>query len=188
MEQLFSTDSLIAASAIVLHVAHYNASAHVEHATRIYTKVLGRNAVYFYAVLLIVCALVRDHFIYIALHADEASLPLDESIAGILSKVLIAAGVLLNLWTFQVLGIKGMYNGDSFGFLMDAPVTHGPFAYLSDPQYVGTTMALLGAAVQYRSVVGMALTVLMGAVFHLSTTYIEGPHMMRLYGAKDKKS
>ena len=56
---------------------------------------------------------------------------------------------------------------------MDAPVTHGPFAYLSDPQYVGTTMALLGAAVQYRSVVGMALTVLMGAVFHLSTTYIE---------------
>ena len=73
MEQLFSTDSLIAASAIVLHVAHYNASAHVEHATRIYTKVLGRNAVYFYAVLLIVCALVRDHFIYIALQADEAS-------------------------------------------------------------------------------------------------------------------
>ena len=39
--------------------------------------------------------------------SNVPKLPLDESIAGILSKVLIAAGVLLNLWTFQVLGIKG---------------------------------------------------------------------------------
>jgi Phospholipid methyltransferase len=39
-------------------------------------------------------------------------------------------GVLLNLWTLQALGIKGMYNGDSFGHLMDAPVVNGPFRYV----------------------------------------------------------
>jgi len=45
-----------------------------------------------------------------------------EDVAWILSTVLFVAGVLLNLWTLQALGIKGMYNGDSFGHLMKEPV------------------------------------------------------------------
>ena len=45
-----------------------------------------------------------------------------EDIAWISSTVLFVAGVLLNLWTLQALGIKGMYNGDSFGHLMKEPV------------------------------------------------------------------
>ncbi len=37
----------------------------------------------------------------------------------------------------KALGLKGMYNGDSFGYLMDARVTSGPYKYFTDPQYVG---------------------------------------------------
>lgn len=47
-----------------------------------------------------------------------------------------------------------MYNGDSFGWLMDAPVTGGPYTFFNDPQYVGTTAAMLGSAVYYNSVNG----------------------------------
>ena len=84
-------------------------------------------------------------------------------------------GILLNIWTLQALGIKGMtsccsarhgipadcwpgmYNGDSFGWLMDAPVTGGPYTFFNDPQYVGTTAAMLGSAVYYNSLNGYGM-------------------------------
>ncbi len=47
-----------------------------------------------------------------------------------------------------------MYNGDSFGYLFDAPVTDGPYQYFNDPQYVGTTVAFIGSAIYYRSILG----------------------------------
>eukprot|EP01027_Heterolobosea_sp_BB2_P009337 GEZU01013773.1.p2 GENE.GEZU01013773.1~~GEZU01013773.1.p2 ORF type:complete len:104 (+),score=31.71 GEZU01013773.1:27-314(+) len=81
---------------------------------------------------------------------------------------------------------KGMYNGDSFGWIMDAPVTTGPYVYFNDPQYVGTTLALLGYAVQYQSLVGYVLTVCMGVVFWISVKFVEGPHMHRIYSNKKK--
>lgn len=61
-----------AAAGIILHVANYNATAHLEHNTRVFTKILGKHAVYFYAVFLVVSALVRDEFIKYALIDDKA--------------------------------------------------------------------------------------------------------------------
>lgn len=109
---------------------------------------------------------------------------LPEDIAKISGYALFVVGVLLNLWTLKALGIKGMYNGDSFGHLMPAPVTDGPYAYLSDPQYVGTTMAMLGSAVVYRSWIGIVVTAWMGLVFWASVHFVEGPHMARIYAKK----
>ena len=86
---------------------------------------------------------------------------------------LFVLGFALNLWTLQALGIKGMYNGDSFGWLFDAPVTGGPYQYFSDPQYVGTTAAAVGSAFYYRSVDGFLLAVAMGIVFYISVHYVE---------------
>jgi len=45
-------------------VANYNITAQFEHHTRRITKLLGPNAVYYYAVYLILSALLRDHFIF----------------------------------------------------------------------------------------------------------------------------
>ncbi|KAI8600624.1 phospholipid methyltransferase-domain-containing protein [Dissophora ornata] len=87
---------------------------------------------------------------------------------------------------FKSLGIKGMYNGDSFGFLFDAPVMDGPYKYFSDPQYVGTTLSLVGTAVYYQSIVGYILAVDMYIIFWVSVMFFEGPHMRRIYSQKKK--
>ncbi|KAF9368890.1 hypothetical protein CPB97_004171 [Podila verticillata] len=80
-----------------------------------------------------------------------------------------------------------MYNGDSFGFLFDAPVTDGPYQYMSDPQYVGTTLSLVGTAIYYQSIVGYVLAADMYIIFWVSVLFFEGPHMKRIYSNKDKK-
>ena len=100
---------------------------------------------------------------------------------------MFAFGILLNLWTLQVLGIKGMYNGDSFGWILfDEPVKHGPFQFFEDPQYAGTTFAAVGSALYYQSRIGLWLAGAMYVVFQLSTTYIETPHMTRIYSNRQK--
>lgn len=91
---------------------------------------------------------------------------------------------LMNVWTLHALGIKGMYNGDSFGFLMDAPVTTGPYAYLDEPQYVGTTLCLVGTGFYYQSFVGLFLSLVLKQVFDISVRFVERPHMLRLYAKK----
>lgn len=66
-----------------------------------------------------------------------------------------------------------MYNGDSFGFLFDAPVTDGPYQYMSDPQYVGTTLSLVGTAIYYQSIVGYILAADMYIIFWVSVMFFE---------------
>jgi len=179
---------LIAVAAIVLHVVNYNSTAHLEYNTRFFTKILGSNAIYFYAVYLIISALIRDHFINNCLNIDNNSFQIDADMSVITGSTLFVFGIALNLWTLQTLGIKGMYNGDSFGFLFDAPVTGGPYRLFSDPQYVGTTAAMLGSALYYKSTLGVVLTFVMAITFWVSVTFIEGPHMTRIYSSKSTKT
>lgn len=99
---------------------------------------LGKFAIYIYAVYLVCSALLRDHYINIALQMNSNTVLapfvfpseplaksnlLDDNVAKIIGTTLFVVGIFLNLWTLKVLGIKGMYNGDSFGYLFDAPVT-----------------------------------------------------------------
>merc|ERR1712137_578143 len=188
MEFLVTPELIIAAVSIVLHVGNYNITAQIEHHTRIFTKILGKHAVYYYAVYLVISALIRDHFINLDLQANSNTLVLfGESTAFILSSTLFFLGVALILWTLKALGIKGMYNGDSFGHLMEAPVTTGPYVFFSDPQYVGTSWCLLASAIYYQSIHGYALALEMWIVFQLSVKFIEGPHMNAIYSSKNAK-
>jgi phosphatidylethanolamine N-methyltransferase len=205
---------LAAMGAIVLHVAHYNLSARLEFNTRLYTRLFGKHAIYFYAALLVICALARDHFIERAIDRDptKALWPwFHRPTTNLLGNALLGFGILLNLWTLQALGIKGMYNGDrsglsppprsspahtltnptllpfttypsqnprsphahSFGWVMDAPVTGGPYRWFSDPQYFGTTAASLGFAIYKRSLVGLFLTLFLGLFFWFSVAFLE---------------
>ncbi|ORZ32476.1 phospholipid methyltransferase family protein [Catenaria anguillulae PL171] len=185
---LLSVPVLAAAGAIVAHVANYNVTAQIEYNTRIFTKAIGKNAIYFYAVYLILSALARDYVIDLAMVQDAGSLVLfPTTIAQSLGYSLFAAGILINLWTLKALGIKNMYNGDSFGFLMDEIVTGGPYQYWNDPQYVGTSFACLGYAIVYQSAAGYALAAIMWVVFQISVKFIEGPHLTRIYANRAKE-
>lgn len=126
----------------------------------------------------------------------------------LIGQVLFVSGIALNLWTLKALGIKGMYNGDSFGWLMESPVrynfrfsfflilffdsqlyfqvTDGPFQYFQDPQYVGTSIALLGSALYYQSYHGVWLAVWTYFIFSLSVFVVEAPHMDRIYANREK--
>eukprot|EP01104_Vermistella_antarctica_P002915 TRINITY_DN1309_c4_g1_i1.p1 TRINITY_DN1309_c4_g1~~TRINITY_DN1309_c4_g1_i1.p1 ORF type:complete len:194 (+),score=30.26 TRINITY_DN1309_c4_g1_i1:187-768(+) len=178
---------LVASLAIALHVANYNITAQVEYSTRIITKVFGRHAVFGYALFLVLSALIRDEFVSACVDADANSLVLlPEHIATPLGWLIFVLGFLLNLWTLKALGIKGMYNGDSFGWVMSAPVTDGPYVYWNDPQYVGTVAAMFGYALLRQSANGYALTVVMAVVFFVSVKFVEGPHMNRIYSNKKK--
>ncbi|TPX61211.1 hypothetical protein PhCBS80983_g01251 [Powellomyces hirtus] len=184
-EFTFAPIAVVAAVAIVLHVVNYNATAQLEHHTRIFTKIFRSPAVYLYALYLVVSALVRDHYVMQAIETDANSYVLfTRDMGHLIGHALIGSGILLNLWTLKALGIKGMYNGDSFGYLMAAPVTDGPYVLFNDPQYVGTTLALLGYAVKFQSLRGYALTAVLYATFWVSVKFVEGPHMNRIYGAK----
>ncbi|KAF9117743.1 hypothetical protein BGW39_001845 [Mortierella sp. 14UC] len=186
-EKINTAPCQVAILAMILHVANYNVTARLEYNTRAFTKVIGKNAIYFYAVYLILSALVRDHFIHLAVAPDAGSLILlPASIATVLGAICFVSGALLNLWTLKSLGIKGMYNGDSFGFLFDAPVEDGPYKYMSDPQYVGTTLSLVGTAIYYQSVIGYVLAIDMYIIFWISVMFFEGPHMRRIYSKKPK--
>ncbi|KAF9171388.1 hypothetical protein BGX21_006816 [Mortierella sp. AD011] len=177
----------VAIVAMMLHVANYNVTARFEYNTHGFTKVIGKNAIYFYAVYLILSALVRDHFIHLAIAPDAGSLVFfPPSVATVVGASCFVLGALLNLWTLKSLGIKGMYNGDSFGFLFDAPVEDGPYKYFSDPQYVGTTLSLFGTAIYYQSAIGFVLAVDMYLIFWVSVMFFEGPHMRRIYSQKEK--
>jgi len=183
MSGMFDQVTVTAVVASLLHVVNYNATAHLEHRTRIFTRIIGRHAVYCYAVYLVLSALLRDYFINQAVAASQNTLVLfSPHVAFFLGGALFVGGFLLNLWTLKALGIKGMYNGDSFGFLMKELVTDGPYAYFNDPQYVGTAGAFLGAAIYNQSLNGYVIAVAVGIIFYLSAKFVEGPHMAQIYG------
>ncbi|KYQ91556.1 phospholipid methyltransferase family protein [Tieghemostelium lacteum] len=182
---MFDSSLIYALVAIVLHVANYNATAQFEYKTRTFTKLLGKHTIYYNVVYLISSALVRDHFVNEAMQSDVDSLILfPQEFAEMIGNALFVFGILLNLWTLHALGLKGMYNGDSFGWIMDAPVTGGPYQFFNDPQYVGTIFVCLGPAIIYQTLSGYICTLAIGITFYISVKYVEGPHLTRIYSNK----
>ncbi|KAI8894093.1 phospholipid methyltransferase-domain-containing protein [Globomyces pollinis-pini] len=177
----FNQDFYIAVAAIVFHLVNSNLTAIIERKTRFFTNKLGVNAIYYYAVYLISSALIRDYLIYRAIQSDTLNLHYPNSPMAI---VIFVTGLGLNLWVLRILGIKGMFNGDSFGYLLDAPVKTGPYRFLTDPQYVGTTMCVQAAAILYNSFSGFILSIIMYITFVISVELIEKPYMNWVYDKK----
>lgn len=137
---------------------------------------------------MIASALIRDHYLMQIVESTAGTrIWFSDEIASDLSFALITFGIFLNLWVLQVLGWKGMFNGDSFGYVRSKPVTSGPYALFDDPQYFGTSLVLLGYAVKHQSRIGYGLSGVMYLTFGVSTWLLEGPHMRRIYAAKQKK-
>ena len=94
-----------------------------------------------------------------------------------------AVGGVIALWcifTFAALG-----RGTPAPF--DPPrrlVVRGPYRYVRNPMYIGAALALLGAALVYRSaaLAGYALVFLV--VLHFFVLWYEEPTLRRLFGAE----
>lgn len=74
------------------------------------------------------------------------------------SIVLIIVGLILVLFSFQRLGLRGMYFGDHFGFLMKGRIKQFPYNILENPQYIGSNLIYLGFSVATRSPAGLLLS------------------------------
>ncbi|TPX36913.1 hypothetical protein SmJEL517_g01088 [Synchytrium microbalum] len=178
----------VSAAAIFCHVMFYDMMALIEYNTHIMTRLLGKNAVYYYSALIFTNSLIRDYYALKSMEVDAGSFDvLDPTIALYVGTTLVTVGLLLNLEVLRLLGIRGMYNGDSFGFLFDQPFVDGVFR-IPDPQYTGAAMAFFGYAIKTRSLVGLGLAMVASLTYIVSVTFIEGPHLVRIYSERKTKS
>ena len=101
--------------------------------------------------------------------------------SDVVGMVLAALGAGLALWcilTFATLG-----RGTPAPF--DPPqrlVTRGPYRYIRNPMYLGATLALVGAALVYRSPLLAAYAALFLVACHLFVLLYEEPALRRRFG------
>ncbi len=104
------------------------------------------------------------------------------SATQVIGVVVAALGGALALWcifTFAVLG-----KGTPAPF--DPPrrlVVRGPYKFVRNPMYLGAALALLGAALVYRSTALAGYTLVFLAVLHAFVLWYEEPTLRRLFGA-----
>ena len=104
-----------------------------------------------------------------------------------LNLVCQVAGVILGLLSIVIficastkLGLRGMYFGDCFGFLLKEKVYAFPFNIVSHPQYWSILGMALSFSLFFRSPVGLFLTVL-NAFSFLLLAFFENLELKRIY-------
>lgn len=94
-----------------------------------------------------------------------------------------AAGAALALWCILAFVVIGKGTPAPF----DPPrklVIRGPYRYVRNPMYLGATLALLGAALFYRSLLLLAYAGVLLLVTHVFVVAYEEPTLARLFGAE----
>lgn len=84
------------------------------------------------------------------------------------------------------LGITGTYLGDYFGILMDEMVTGFPFNVCGSPMYYGSTLSFMGTAIWFGKPAGLALSVLVLAVYEVALRF-EDPFTGMIYEKREKE-
>ncbi|KAK4932284.1 Phosphatidyl-N-methylethanolamine N-methyltransferase [Elasticomyces elasticus] len=108
-----------------------------------------------------------------ALRTQPTHPALQTPLATALACALIASGNVLVLSSMYALGVTGTYLGDYFGILMARRVDGFPFSLTGAPMYWGSTMSFLGAALWMGRPAGVALTVLVYAVYRVALAFEE---------------
>src|SRR6266850_6648484 len=108
--------------------------------------------------------------------------PSEFGVALLLGNVLVAAGVTLALMCVLTLAIRGRGTPAPF----DPPrqlVVRGPYRRVRNPMYIGAGVALLGAALRYRSAALFAYAAIFFIAMHLFVVVYEEPTLRRTFGA-----
>lgn len=191
LASIFAAVAGVAASPIIWNIVARNEYRNHTIERTVKSKLVG---CYLLAAWIFFSSLYRDYLFDVAMNLNaEYVLSNDESfvhLLGTAASLIFGAGMVLVLGAYYRLGITGTYLGDYFGILMKSRVTAFPFSHFENPMYLGSTMCFLAMALWSNSLVGVVLSGWVYAVYHVSTTYFEGPFTTMIYenAAKAKKN
>jgi protein-S-isoprenylcysteine O-methyltransferase Ste14 len=102
--------------------------------------------------------------------------------AQVAGMVIAAAGSVLTVWCAVAFSVLGKGTPAPF----DPPrrlVARGPYRFIRNPMYLGAGVALLGAALFYRSAALAAYAAAFLVAFHVFVVAYEEPTLTRKFGA-----
>ncbi|RSH89224.1 Phosphatidyl-N-methylethanolamine N-methyltransferase [Saitozyma podzolica] len=175
---------------VLFNPIFWNTVARNEYRNKTMTKIFGSpyHGCYVLAVTIFSLGIFRDVLYERALRDQPHLAVLSHPAWKAIAWGLFGLGQLFVITSIYALGITGTYLGDYFGILMSSRVTGFPFNVLSDPMYVGSTLAFLGSAIQYESPVGLGISALVWVVYAVALRF-EGPFTDKIYSsAASKKS
>ncbi|PSK45374.1 U2 snRNP component ist3 [Elsinoe australis] len=179
----------LSAASIVFNPTFWNTAARSEYHNKSITRLFGGNSLYgCYALAITIFSLgiIRDAIYERALRDQPAHPLLAGPLAKAVAVALLAAGNTLVLSSMWALGITGTYLGDYFGILMDEMVTGFPFNVCGSPMYYGSTLSFMGTAIWFGKPAGLALSVLVLAVYEVALRF-EDPFTGMIYEKREKE-
>lgn len=102
--------------------------------------------------------------------------------AGVAGAALAIFGAVVALWCIFTFVFVGRGTPAPF----DPPrrlVVRGPYRFVRNPMYVGSGLALAGAAIVYRSLPLLGYLLFLWAAVHALVIWYEEPNLTRLFGA-----
>jgi phosphatidylethanolamine N-methyltransferase len=179
---------ILAAFMIIICPVTWNLVARLEFYTKIFSNFAGDNklAADVFAYVLIEMGFVRN-IIYTNCLKSQRQLEFSENtelVQLIISYLIIAMGLILDVGSFYRLGIPGIYYADYFGILMTEKVTAFPYNVLNNPLYVGSTLIFFGTALLYKSPSGLLLTLLVWIMYKFASV-LENPMTDLIYSPEN---
>lgn len=160
----------------------WNIVCPLEYKTKFILRTFGDKyrACYFLSAVIFINSNFRNiwffRFLMSCTRVDEAKMTL----FGV-GLVFFVAGFLLATAAMRALGITGTYFGDHFGIFHPSKITGYPFNLLNNPMYFGTFLQFFGAALAFRSPVGLFMSGLVLGSYYLFSTLFEEPFTDMIY-------
>jgi len=144
---------------------------HLQFKYKLLSKFTGGDeakACDFLAYFLIYTGTIRNHAINEMINKNKKiSYGYLEIPIQIVSYMMIAFGLILVVFSFYRLGLRGMYFGDHFGFLFKEKIINFPYNYFPNAQYVGTTWFFIGFSLAFHSIAGVFISILMYILYQI---------------------
>ncbi len=122
----------------------------------------------FLAYFLIYTGTIRNHAINEMINKNKTiSYGNLEIPIQILSYSMMVFGLILVVFSFYRLGLRGMYFGDHFGFLFKEKITSFPYNHFPNAQYVGTTWFFVGFSLAFHSLAGIFIALLVYLLYQI---------------------
>lgn len=122
---------------------------------------------------------------YSFIESTYNSIPLDLGIFNyiivMIGAMLLILGSILVAYAFRKLGLRGMYFGDHFGFIMKKRIDSFPYNYCENPQYNGCVMMYLGYSLMCRSLAGLIMTLFIVCCYQILFRFFEKKQLKRIY-------